>query len=99
MFIRFNEDSQRILILARKEMLELKHPYVGTEHLLLAILHCYDLKVTRILKEYKITYDLFREEVVKVIGCGKTSSNWFLYTPLLRKVIEKQKMENCLKVD
>ena len=34
----FDEDSQKILVDAKKEMYNLKHPYVGSEHLLLAIL-------------------------------------------------------------
>ena len=37
-------------------MLELKHPYVGSEHLLLAILHNKNLDITKLLAEYKITY-------------------------------------------
>ena len=38
MFSKFSEDAQKALVLARKEMRALKHPYVGSEHLLLAIL-------------------------------------------------------------
>ena len=38
MFYKFDADAQKVLIMAKKEMQELKHPYVGTEHLLLAIL-------------------------------------------------------------
>ena len=39
MISNFNEEAQEIIIKAKLEMLELKHPYVGTEHLVLAILH------------------------------------------------------------
>ena len=38
MFGNFNEEARQILINAKSEMKELKHPYVGSEHLLLAIL-------------------------------------------------------------
>ena len=42
----FSEDSQKIIINAKKEMYELKHPYVGSEHLLLSILkHDNDIKL------------------------------------------------------
>ena len=38
MFSKFSEDAQKVLMDAKKEMQKLKHPYVGSEHLLLAIL-------------------------------------------------------------
>ena len=56
MFSKFDEDSQKVLLMAKKEMMDLKHPYVGSEHLLLAILHNTDLAITQVLSEYKITY-------------------------------------------
>ena len=65
MFSSFDENSQRILILARKEMMLLKHPFVGSEHLLLSILHCDDLEITRLLSNYGINYDVFMQEILK----------------------------------
>ena len=32
MFSKFDEDSQKVLLMAKKEMMDLKHPYVGSEH-------------------------------------------------------------------
>lgn len=94
MFSKFSEDAQKILLMAKKEMLELKHPYVGSEHLLLAILHNKDLTVTQLLGEYEITYEKYYEEIVKVIGFGKTANSWFLYTPLLKRIIENAILES-----
>ena len=85
MFSKFSEDAQKILLMAKKEMLELKHPYVGSEHLLLAILHNKDLVITQLLEEYGITYKKYKDEIIKVIGIGKTSNNWFLSTPLKKE--------------
>ena len=87
MFGNFEEDARKILVLAKEEMHDLKHPYVGSEHLLLAILKNKN-KVSDKLKKYKLNYDNFKEELIKVIGVGKKESNWFLYTPLLKRVIE-----------
>ena len=39
MFANFEEESRVILVAAKKEMQELKHPYIGSEHMLLAILN------------------------------------------------------------
>jgi len=87
MFSKFNEEVRKILINAKKEMKSLKHPYIGTEHLILSILRKDNLVSSR-LKYYNITYDNFKDEVVKSIGIGTKENEWFIYTPLLKKVIE-----------
>lgn len=51
MFSRFSEEAQKVLLMTKREMQELKHPYVGSEHLLLAILHNKDLELTKFLEE------------------------------------------------
>lgn len=87
MFGNFTEDARKILIESKKEMYELKHPYVGSEHLLLAILKSNN-SVSSKLKDYDLTYNSFKEEIVKIVGVGSSNSKWFLYTPLLKRVIE-----------
>ena len=88
MFSKFSEEAQKILLNAKKEMAALKHPYVGSEHLLLAILSDKDGEVTQKINEYGINYDMFKKEVLKIIGKGNISNDWFLYTPLLKRIIE-----------
>ena len=88
MFSRFSEEAQKVLLMTKKEMQELKHPYVGSEHLLLAILHNKDLEITKFLEECGLFYEKCRKEIISVIGIGKSSNEWFLYTPLLKRVIE-----------
>ena len=88
MFSRFSEEAQKALILAKKEMNNLRHPYVGSEHLFLAILSLKDIDITKTLEGYGITYEMFKRELIKVVGIGKTANEWFLYTPLLKRVIE-----------
>lgn len=83
----FNEEAQNILVKAKLEMLDLNHPYIGTEHLVLSILHTNN-ELSKRLNEYGLTYDKFRKEIVNIIGMGSKKSEIFLYTPLLRKVIE-----------
>lgn len=88
MFSRFSEESQKVLLNAKKEMTMLKHPYVGSEHLLLSILSMKDLDLTIKLDEYGINYTNFKNEVIRVIGKGSITNTWFLYTPLLKRIIE-----------
>lgn len=87
MFANFQEEARKALVEAKLEMFNLKHPYVGSEHLLLALLKT-DNNVSKKLKKYNLNYDTFKEEIISVIGVGSKESEWFLYTPLLKRVIE-----------
>ena len=88
MFSRFSEEAQKALIHAKKEMNNLRHPYVGSEHLFLSILSMKDLEIVSVISTYNITYEIFKKELIRIVGVGKESNEWFLYTPLLKRVIE-----------
>ena len=87
MFGNFEEEARKVIEVAKKEMYELNHPYVSSEHLLLAILKG-DNVVSRKLKEYGVDYITFKEKIIKIIGKGSKHSKWFLYTPLLKRILE-----------
>ena len=88
MFGNFTEEAKKIMVGAKIEMKELKHPYVGSEHLMLSILKN-DKKIAEKLKLYNLDYDTFKKAIVESIGVGKKESEWFLYTPLIKRVIEE----------
>ena len=83
----FSEEAQLILLKAKDEMMDLNHPYIGTEHLVLSILKNED-EVSKKLSKYGLKYDSFRKEIIDIIGIGSKKSKFFLHTPLLKKVIE-----------
>ena len=87
MFGNFEEEARKVLVNAKKEMYELNHPYVSSEHLLLAILKGNN-EISDKLKSFDLDYDRFKEEVIDIIGKGSKPSQWFLYTPLLKRIIE-----------
>lgn len=87
MFGNFTEEARKIMVSAKEEMSELHHPYVGSEHLLLALLKS-ENDVSKKLKEYDLTYTYFKKEIIDVLGIGKEKSEWFLYTPLLKRILE-----------
>lgn len=86
MFSKFNEEAKRVLVNAKKEMQDLKHPYIGSEHMLLSILKIKNSNIDK-LKKYGITYKSFKDELIKIVGIGKEASPFFLYTPLLKNII------------
>ena len=87
MFSRFSEEAQKVLLNAKKEMQELKHPYVGTEHLLLSLISI-QKDIGKKMAEYGVTYQKFKNKLVEVVGVGTEDNSWFLYTPLLKRVLE-----------
>ena len=87
MFGNFEEEARKVLVMAKKEMYDLRHPYVSSEHLLLAILKL-SSEISDRLKKYDLDYNSFKTEIIKVIGTGSKSSEWFLYTPLLKRILE-----------
>ena len=88
MYSKFSEEAQRCLLRAKVEMMNLNHPYVGSEHLLLAILYNKSSILSKKLFKYNIDYDSFYNEIVNIIGIGSKKSEWFLMTPLLKRVIQ-----------
>lgn len=87
MYNSFTEEARKILIVAKEEMKKLKHPYVGSEHLLLAILKDNN-EISERLKEYDLDYKKFKDELIDIVGIGSKESECFLYTPLLKRIME-----------
>ena len=87
MYNNFDYRISKIFKMAEEEMLELKHPYVGSEHLLLAILKNND-DFSKKLKEYNLEYKTFKDKLIEVVGSASKRSEIVLYTPLLKRVID-----------
>lgn len=87
MFGNFEEEARKILVNAKKEMYELKHPYISSEHLLLSILKT-ESEISNKLKKHNLDYQTFKNEIIKVLGKGRKPAPWFLYTPLLKRILE-----------
>lgn len=87
MRVLFTEEVEHILKQSKLEMQKLKHAFVGTEHLILSILNNKN-SIRDKLNNYGITYDIFYNKLVKIVGIGKLINNYFIYTPLLKRVLE-----------
>ena len=81
----YSYEVSKIFKEAEKIKIELKHSYVGTEHLLLSLLKL-DEKIKDVFFSYSITYDIFKDELMEIV---KPTNNDCLsiYTPLLKRVI------------
>ena len=86
MFNNFGFIGSKILKDAEEERKNLSHPYVGSEHLLLAILKNKS-KTKEILEDYGLTYKKFRQELIDIVGIPKKNIDVNLYTPLLKRIL------------
>lgn len=86
MFNNFGFIGSKLLKDAEEERKALSHPYVGSEHLLLAILKN-DSNTKEILEDFGLTYKRFRNELIDIVGIPKKNIEVNLYTPLLKRIL------------
>ena len=91
MFDKYSLEISKIFKCAEEEMLSLHHPYVGSEHLLLSLLKN-STTISNIAKKYDLTYESFRKELILVVGSSSKKSTYILYTPLLKRIINLEKI-------
>lgn len=88
MFDKFTERANRVMILAQQEAMRFGHNYIGTEHLLLGLIHEGDGVAGKALASLNINLEAVRQQVETVIGQGEGISGEMVYTPRAKKVIE-----------
>jgi hypothetical protein len=89
MFERFTNQSRRVVVLAQEEARMLDHNYIGTEHLLLGLLHEGRGSAARALKAMDVTLQAARDQVVEIIGRGQAQPSGHIpFTPRAKKSLE-----------
>lgn len=88
MYARFTERAQKVLALAQEEATRLRHPGVGTEHILLGLVREGEGIAAKALLSLGISAEKVQVEVEKIIGPGQSSTSAMTYTPRAKKVIE-----------
>lgn len=92
MLINFSEETRKIIIGAKEEMIKLKHPYVGSEHIILSMLK-YSENIIKAFENQNISYELYKNKLIDILGSAKKNSEHILYTPFLRKIISNSVIE------
>ena len=87
MYNNYSLEVKRIFKDAEKIAIDLNHPYIGTEHLLLSLINNDD-KIKSILLKYDLTYNEFLDELLLVVGTSENKKCTCIYTPLLKRVIK-----------
>jgi hypothetical protein len=88
-FERFTDEARRVVVLAQEEARLLDHNYIGTEHILLGLIHEGEGVAARVLESLDISLTGIRAEVEEVVGRGsKTPKGHIPFTPRAKKVLE-----------
>ena len=89
MFERFTDRARRVVVLAQEEAKMLNHNYIGTEHILLGLIHEGEGVAAKALEELGISLDAVREQVQDIIGQGQQQPTGHIpFTPRAKKVLE-----------
>ncbi len=89
MFERFTERSRRVVVLAQEEARMLNHNHIGTEHILLGLIHEGDGVAARVIESLGVTLEAARAQVREMIGEGGTAPTGHIpFTPRAKKVLE-----------
>ena len=88
MFERFTDRARRVLVLAQEEARLLGHGFIGTEHILLGLIHEGDGIAAQVLQSLDISLEAVRMKVEEIIGATKPTSDSPPFTPRAKKVLE-----------
>ncbi|MBC9927692.1 MULTISPECIES: ATP-dependent Clp protease ATP-binding subunit [unclassified Leucobacter] len=89
MFERFTDRARRVVVLAQEEAKMLNHNYIGTEHILLGLIHEGEGVAAKALEQLGISLDAVREQVTEIIGTGQQPPAGHIpFTPRAKKVLE-----------
>jgi ATP-dependent Clp protease ATP-binding subunit ClpC len=89
MFERFTDRARRVVVLAQEEARMLNHNYIGTEHILLGLIHEGEGVASKALEQLGVSLDAVREQVQEIIGQGQQAPTGHIpFTPRAKKVLE-----------
>src|SRR4249920_3763700 len=89
MFERFTDRARRVVVLAQEEARMLNHNYIGTEHILLGLIHEGEGVAATALESLGIALEGVRQQVEEIIGQGQLAPSGHIpFTPRAKKVLE-----------
>ena len=89
MFERFTDRARRVVVLAQEEARLLNHSYIGTEHILLGLIHEDEGVAAKAMQSLGISLEAVRSQVEEIIGQGGSSPSGHIpFTPRAKKVLE-----------
>jgi ATP-dependent Clp protease ATP-binding subunit ClpC len=89
LFERFTDRARRVVVLAQEEARLLNHNYIGTEHILLGLIHEGEGVAAKALESLGISLEAVRNQVEEIIGQGGSSPSGHIpFTPRAKKVLE-----------
>ncbi|EUA32587.1 clp amino terminal domain protein [Mycobacterium xenopi 3993] len=95
MFERFTDRARRVVVLAQEEARMLNHNYIGTEHILLGLIHEGEGVAAKSLESLGISLEGVRSQVEEIIGQGQQAPSGHIPSPAAKKVLDSPCAKPC----
>ena len=96
MFERFTDRARRVVVLAQEEARLLNHNYIGTEHILLGLIHEGEGVAAKALESLGISLEAVRNQVEEIIGQGGSSPSGHIpFTRVPRRSLSSACAKRC----
>ncbi len=94
MFEKFTDRGRRVVVLAQEEARMLNHNYIGTEHILLGLIHEGEGVAAKALASLQVSQEAVRQQVEEIVGQGQQAPSGHIpFTPRANKVLELSQRE------
>jgi ATP-dependent Clp protease ATP-binding subunit ClpC len=95
MFERFTDRARRVVVYAQDEARALDHSYIGTEHILLGLVHEGEGLAVKVLESLDVSLETVRQRVEEIIGRGQQAPSGHIpFTPPAKKALEQSLAES-----
>lgn len=88
MLTKFDEQSQKAIVIGESIAFDFGHPSVGSEHLLLAILKMTDAKLTNALQKYDVDDKKIEDDIIRLFGRSDDQPFYMEYSEIVQDILE-----------
>jgi len=99
MFERFTADARQVIVLAQREARTLNHNYIGTEHILLAVIQQDDGEAAKSLESLGISLEGVRSQVEEILGQGEQAPSGHIPFTLRAKQVLELSLRESMQLD
>lgn len=98
MLTKFDEQSQKAIVIAESLAFDFGHSNVGSEHLLLSLLKLQESKLKKLLQKYKVTDEVIEADIIRLFGQNDDQPFYLEYSEIMKRILEESielsKMKN-----
>lgn len=89
MLTKFDEQSQKAIVIAESLAFDFGHSNVGSEHLLLSLLKLQESKLKNLLQKYEVTDIVIEEDIKRLFGQNDEQPFYLEYSEIIKQILEE----------